>query len=210
MVDQTIQELQDRAYDIRPSVEYINGQLRIILILSYLNLMFLFSQVTKIIFLKKVGRSTNFPNFGFFTDLILAIASFILIRWLQLNVLMVDQPPQKFIIPHDPKDDEYFRVLAIFQQEITFGMEYMMTIMIVCLVFKVVEYIQFTENIGPLVKIVGKMFGDYSNFFILYTILVVMFTIVGNMNFIVEQGEFKTFLASCLFVLDASIGNYNF
>lgn len=66
-------------------------------------------------------------------------------------------------------------------------MEYMMTIMIVCLVFKVLEYIQFTEKIGPLVKIVGKMYGDYSNFFILYAILVIMFTIVGNLNFILEQ-----------------------
>ena len=61
-----------------------------------------------------------------------------------------------------------------------------MTIMIVCLVFKVLEYIQFTEKIGPLVKIVGKMFSDYSNFFILYTILLIMFTIIGNLNFILE------------------------
>lgn len=107
-------------------------------------------------------------------------------------------------------DQVYFERLAVMQEEITFGMEYYMTINIVCLVFKVVEYIQFTENIGPLIKIVGKMFGDYSNFFTLYTILVIMFSVIGNLNFMLDQSHFTTFLESFLFVLDASIGNYDF
>jgi hypothetical protein len=113
------------------------------------------------------------------------------------------------MIDHD-QDDEYFKTLAIYIKEITFGLEYFMTVNIVCLVYKVIEYLQFTESIGPLVKIVGKMFSDYTNFFILYTIMVFMFTIVGNLNFILDQSQFSTFLDSCLFVLDASIGNYDF
>ena len=50
------------------------------------------------------------------------------------------------------------------------------------------------------------MFSDYTNFFILYTILVFMFTIIGNLNFILDQSQFTTFFESILFVLDASIG----
>ena len=118
-------------------------------------------------------------------------------------------PPPENIIPSDT-DKDYFLTLAKMMEIITYGMEYSMALMIVCLVFKVVEYIQFTEKVGPLVKIVGKMFSDYSNFFILYTILVIMFSIVGNMNFILDQSQFTTFLESCLYVLDASIGNYDF
>lgn len=82
MVDKTITMLQERALEIRPEIEYINSQLTLILILCYLNLMFLISQIMKVIFLKKIGRRIDFPNFGFFTDLLLAAASLIMIRWL--------------------------------------------------------------------------------------------------------------------------------
>lgn len=54
------------------------------------------------------------------------------------------------------------------------------------------------------------MLGDFMNFFILYVILVVMFAIVGNLNFIFDLIEFNGLFASCLTVLDASIGNYDF
>ena len=82
--------------------------------------------------------------------------------------------------------------------------------MIVSLVFKVIEYIQYTQSIGPLIKIFGKMSSDFFNFFILYAILVMMFALVGNLNFLLVQDKFTTLLESGLFVLDASIGNYDF
>lgn len=59
-------------------------------------------------------------------------------------------------------------------------------------------------------KIVGKMLGDFMNFFILYAILVIMFAIVGNLNFIFYLDEFTGLFESCETVLDASVGNYNF
>lgn len=75
---------------------------------------------------------------------------------------------------------------------------------------KVIDIIQFTSEIGPLVKIVGKMVGDFMNFLILYTLLVVMFAIVGNINFVLNLKEFHGLFESTLTVLDASIGNYDF
>jgi len=82
--------------------------------------------------------------------------------------------------------------------------------MISCLILKVLDLIQFSADIGPLVKIVGKMLGDFLNFFILYAILVIMFAIVGNLNFIFYLSEFTGLFESCETVLDASVGNYNF
>ena len=35
-----------------------------------------------------------------------------------------------------------------------------------------------------MIKIVQKMFSDFGNFFILYAILVVMFAVIGNSNFV--------------------------
>jgi len=76
---------------------------------------------------------------------------------------------------------------------------------------KTINVIQYFESIGPLVKIVGKMTVDFINFFILYLILVMMFAIVGNLNFIFDlEEQFGGLFASLVTVLDASIGNYDF
>lgn len=82
--------------------------------------------------------------------------------------------------------------------------------MIACLIMKIIDIIQFTSEIGPLVKIVGKMVGDFMNFLILYALLVIMFAIVGNINFVLDLNEFHGLFESTLTVLDASIGNYDF
>jgi len=58
--------------------------------------------------------------------------------------------------------------------------------------------------------IVQKMLGDFSNFIILYVILLIMFAIVGNLNFVFDLTKFSGLFESCLTVLDASIGNYDF
>ena len=92
----------------------------------------------------------------------------------------------------------------------SFSFEYLFSIMIACLIWKMLEIIQFHADIGPLVKIVEKMFGDFSNFIILYAILVIMFAIIGNANFVFDLTEYKGFFESVLTVLDASIGNYDF
>jgi hypothetical protein len=69
--------------------------------------------------------------------------------------------------------------------------------------------LQYNESIGPLIKIVGKMQQDFVNFVVLYCLMIVMFGIVGNLNFIYDLPEFEGMFESLLTVIDASLGNYD-
>lgn len=96
------------------------------------------------------------------------------------------------------------------QNNVEFKFEYIYSIIISCLVWRIIEIIQFNSEIGPLVKIVEKMLGDFMNFILLYLILLFMFAIIGNINFLFDLKEYHGLFESCLTVLDASIGNYDF
>lgn len=88
-----------------------------------------------------------------------------------------------------PGVDEYedvLRKIANLQQNVEYKFEYVYAIIIACLIWRIIEIVQFNAEIGPLVKIVGKMTSDFINFIMLYLILVFMFAIVGNVNFIFE------------------------
>lgn len=54
------------------------------------------------------------------------------------------------------------------------------------------------------------MLGDFMNFILLYLILLFMFAIIGNINFLFDLKEYHGLFESVLTVLDASIGNYDF
>lgn len=70
---------------------------------------------------------------------------------------------------------------------------------------------QFNDQLGPLYKIVGKMTKDFLNFLIIYAILIIMFSIVGNLLFIIEIPEhYGSLFESILTIFDASLGNYSF
>jgi hypothetical protein len=56
------------------------------------------------------------------------------------------------------EDELFYRKLANFKDNIEFKFEYLFSIMIACLITKLMELILFSSEIGPLVKIVGKMF----------------------------------------------------
>lgn len=95
-------------------------------------------------FLKKIGRKVNFPNFGVYTDTALAGASVVLIEWIQTSIKTSVRPPAERLVGSTSATEaeaEYYVRLAKMQDNITFGMEYYMGIMIVCLIFKVLEYI---------------------------------------------------------------------
>lgn len=77
-------------------------------------------------------------------------------------------------------------------------------------IINVMEIIQFQSDIGPLAKIVEKMTEDFSNFMILYVVLILMFAIVGNSTFLFDLKEYEGLFQSCLTVLEASIGNFDF
>ena len=95
-------------------------------------------------------------------------------------------------------------------KNLDFRFEYLYAVSISCLVWRVMELIQFHAEIGPLIKIVEKMSQDFISFFILYLILILMFSIVGGVNFIFYLKSYHGVFESVLTVLDASIGNYHF
>jgi hypothetical protein len=70
--------------------------------------------------------------------------------------------------------------------------------------------LQFSESIGPLYKILGKMSKDFGSFVILYCIICLGFALVGNINFVSESERFETFMQAILTVVDASLGNFIF
>jgi len=74
---------------------------------------------------------------------------------------------------------------------------------------RIAVFLQYNESIGPLIKIVGKMQQDFFNFVILYSLMTIMFGIVGNINFIYDLTEFEGMFESILTVIDASLGNYD-
>ena len=96
------------------------------------------------------------------------------------------------------------------QDSIEDKFQYFFSTQIACLIARLSVILQFSETIGPLIKIVGKMAMDFFSFIILYIILTVMFATVGNLNFIFDTQYFEGFFQSILTVIDASLGNYNF
>jgi hypothetical protein len=70
--------------------------------------------------------------------------------------------------------------------------------------------LQYNDKIGPLIKIVGKMMQDFQNFFVLYALLTLMFSLIGNINFKYYSPEYLTFFDSIFAVINASLGNYSF
>jgi len=102
------------------------------------------------------------------------------------------------------------RIMANFEDNLDYKFEYLFSICITCLILRVAIVLQFNESIGPLIKIVGKLGGDFFNFFLIYLILSIMFTVVGNINFMNEISVFEGFFQSFLTVVDCSLGNYSF
>jgi hypothetical protein len=102
------------------------------------------------------------------------------------------------------------QLLRNFEEHHSFGYTALFSIQICCLCVKIAEVIQFHNEIGPLLKIVGKMGSDFLNFLTIYIILIIMFAIIGNINFFLYVEEFNSLFTSLVTVLDASMGNFEF
>ena len=109
-----------------------------------------------------------------------------------------------------PQKEFRMRVIANFNENIDYPFQYMFAGNVICLIVRISVILQFSENIGPLVKIVGKMFEDFYNFLILYFLLAIMFTTITNLNFLYTLKEFDGLFESFLTVTDASMGNFDF
>jgi len=108
------------------------------------------------------------------------------------------------------EQDFVYRLMSNYIDHIHFKIEYMFCVIISCLLLNLINTVQFLSEIGPLVKIVEKMLGDFFNFIILYFILIIMFAIVGSSNFVWDLNQFSDLFISCLTVINTTIGNFEF
>mmetsp|Transcript_17456 Transcript_17456/g.26899 ORF Transcript_17456/g.26899 Transcript_17456/m.26899 type:complete len:178 (+) Transcript_17456:1512-2045(+) len=88
--------------------------------------------------------------------------------------------------------------------------EYFFAINVFCLICRIITILQFNERVGPLFKIVTKLAYDFFNFCIIYIILVIMFSILINLNFLDRIHDYETFFKSFTSIVNASLGNYDF
>jgi len=108
------------------------------------------------------------------------------------------------------KDAEEVRMrfVANVQRNVDFKFHYLLAINTICFVIRILSILQYNEKIGPLIKILDKMAKDFSNFLILFMLLVITFATIGNFNFILLP-EFEGFLPSVFTVFNTSLGNFD-
>jgi hypothetical protein len=111
----------------------------------------------------------------------------------------------------ETSNNEYMlKLLDNFSQNLDFKFQYLFSVQIGCLILRIAVVIQFNQVIGPLLKIVQKMANDFINFVTIYVILVVMFSIVGNLNFLFDCPEYASLFDSFIITIDCSMGNFDF
>lgn len=65
---------------------------------------------------------------------------------------------QKDLWAPELTEEEYkMRLLANFEENIEFKFQYLFGISVACLIFRIMTMLQYSESIGPLIKILGKM-----------------------------------------------------
>ena len=101
------------------------------------------------------------------------------------------------------------RIFANFADNIDFKFQYLFSVSVCCLIFRIATMLQYSESIGPLMKILAKMMINFLNFLFLYGLLIFMFALVGNINFMFALDEFESFFGSFLTIFNASMGNYD-
>ena len=171
--------------------------------LCVLNFTFVLQHFVTFTYTKRLNRFYEFPTVLHVTDLILAASSAFIVDWFKHNI------QNNVFSDLDAVEHEY-RIMANLEDHIDFRFEYLFSVCITCLILRVAVILQFNESIGPLIKIVGKLAMDICNFSVVYIILIVMFAIVGNMNFLTDVKEFEGLFKSLITVIDASLGNYQF
>jgi len=115
----------------------------------------------------------------------LFVSSLIQITWFDTSIA-VDLP-----VWSETNNALYqIKLLDNFTSNLDFKFQYLFSVQIACLILRIAVVIQFNQQIGPLLKIVQKMASDFINFITIYIILVVMFSIVGNLNFLFDCPEF--------------------
>jgi hypothetical protein len=120
------------------------------------------------------------------------ISSSVIIWWFNTKIQL------NLEVPGQTKDEWMMRLFNNYRVEHLFKFQEFFSAQITCLILRIAFLLQYNENIGPLLKIVGKMTKDFYNFFLLYLLLTLMFAVVGNINFPTENRDFKDLVSSIL------------
>lgn len=67
-----------------------------------------------------------------------------------------------------------------------------LTIMVIAKIIRLFDVLNYSSNIGPLVKIVGKMSADVLNFMALYAIFTITFATIGTYMFLGRLDRFSS------------------
>lgn len=104
-------------------------------ILCYFNLVFFLTQIIQFVFLRKLDRKFPFPTISLFTDLILFIVSLYTGFWIQYKI------QTNIEIEGISEKEKFYRILANLNSVIDEKFEYLLTIMISCIIMKIIDII---------------------------------------------------------------------
>jgi len=173
--------------------------------LSILNMFFLAQQLIMVVFQTRLKRQFEFPSIQQILDAAIFVSSLIMITWLDTSI------STGLPVLSEATEAEFDLVLIEnFTTNLGFKFQYLFSLNIMCLFVRIGWVIQFNPSIGPLLKILAKMANDFINFVTIYLILVIMFSVVGNLNFLFDCPEYSTLFDSFIFVVDCSMGNFDF
>lgn len=189
--------------DALPAIKSLKFELDVVDILLLINFSYLVQHIATFLFTKKAGRFYRFPTALHFTDLSLFVSSFIIYFWINFNI--------HHGLDYDLTETEfYLRFTNNVRTSRDFGLQYSFAINILCLIIRFMFVLEFNTSIGPLTKILGKMTKDYFNYTAMFCLMTLMYSIVGNILFMLFLEEYDDFLSAVLTIVNTLLGNYAF
>ena len=115
------------------------------------------------------------------------------------------------IVPASDADlDQWFSLVAVFYDDT--NISYLLFIygaIIFLMWFKILLLLRISPLLGPMIRMMSKMIKDMFIFFLLYTLIIIFFSVIGQCSFM-DVPEFNTFGQSMLYLFNSSLGNYEF
>ena len=188
---------------IKGDIEGIYAITSTVYILTFFNFSFLYQSTLSSYFTFKITTFHDFPSLVHFADAALFGCSVYIIYFVGTTF-------QRDLKVSDLSEEEFkYRTLANLPDTMDGNIHYCFAVCTVCLMSRFLSVLEFNEAIGPLVKIVAKMGGDFLNYLIVSIMFTFMFALVGNIIFVSELESFHGLFESTLTIVDATVGNFD-
>ena len=151
------------------------------------------------LYLSKLGRFYSFGSLHVSDSILFGLSVYVMQFYYQnLAVGMVGNP------------EEDARTLALnFAENKDYPFSFVFSILVGMLVLRLTTTLLFNESIGPLIKILGKMTGSFTQFFFLYILMAGLFSLIFFTAFSETSTEYNSMYKSFIFVFDLTIGNFD-